>query len=231
MTAGPSARTIAEIAFLGRGGGQVKALSGFRKGHHTVPDDANPVTQAFLARICGPELSGEGEALFQNVRTSLGYKRAEISLTVASPVATLTTKDFNVEISYALEAADPARYQSVTALRGLQDASLARRAEFDAVFARRFNEISFGFARGVQVEAVIDAIEALPPEAGLGVNYPSDCRTCEITVTEVDATVRCSPGALEMVFPRAGSPAGLMDAFLAVRAAFAVSRPLRALIP
>ena len=36
--------------------------------------------------------------------------------------------------------------------------------------------------------------------------------------------------SLEMVFPRNGSPAGLMDGFLAVRSAFAVSQPLAGLL-
>jgi len=41
------------------------------------------------------------------VRAGLGYKRKDISLSVASPLAALAAKDFTVEIFYALEEAEP----------------------------------------------------------------------------------------------------------------------------
>lgn len=221
---------IAEIGFLGRRGGAVKALAGFRKGHHVVPDAANATTQAFLGKICAVELTAEAEALFQRVRAGLGYKRKQVALTVASPGATLTARDFSWEIAYQLEAADPARYAVTTTLRDLRNAELLRTAEFGAIFAGSFAEIFFALKRGVRVEAVIDAIEELDGAGGLGVNYPSDCRECTIGVDGVDATVRCTGAALEIGFARAGGPAELVDAFAAVREAFQISKTLGGLI-
>lgn len=223
-------RIVAEIAFAGRGGGQVKALGGFRKAVHSVPDAANATTNAFLAKICAGELAEEAEALFQAVRTGLGYKRKDVSLNVASPVAVLTAKDFVVEISYALAEAEPARFETATVLRELRNAELARTAEFAAIFAGRFSEISFALKKGVRVDAVIDAVEGLEAESELRVDYPSDYRECVVGVPGVEARVRFTSGALEMVFPRSGSPAELMDAFAEVRTAFAVSRVLAGLI-
>lgn len=221
---------VREIAFVGRSGGQVKALGGFRKGHHTLPDAANDTTNAFLGKICAGELGEEAEALFQAVRTGLGYKRKDLALALASPHALLTAKDFSVEIVYALEAGEPARYAVTTTLRELRDATLARSEELSAVFARRFSEISFALTKEASVEAVIDAIEALNEASGLSVSYPSDCSECEIRVAEVDAHVRCTAPALEMVFPRAGAPRELIDAFAQVRAAFRIDRELAGLI-
>jgi hypothetical protein len=76
----------------------------------------------------------------------------------------------------------------------------------------------------VPVEAVVDAIEARGGEDGLAVNYPSDCQHCVITVDGVKAEVICDGATLEMRFPRAGSPAELVEAFAAVRVAFSLSR-------
>ena len=117
-----------------------------------------------------------------------------------------------------------------TTLRELRDAELARREAFAAVFAGRFSEVSFALKQGARIEAVIDAIEALDGEGGLAVAYPSDYRDCEIGVDGVDARVRCTGAALDLVFPRAGSPGELIEAFAAVRGAFAVSRALSGLI-
>ena len=221
---------IAEISFIGRGGGAVKALGGFKKSHHTIPDAANATTNAFLGRICEPELAAEAERLFQDVRAALGYKRKDISLSLTSPLAALSAKDFTVEIFYALEEDAPARYLVTTTLRELRSANLARTEEFARVFINRFSEISFALKKGVRVEAVIDAIEALEGEGGLKVEYPSDYGDCTISVAGIDAIVRCTGAALEIVFPRAGSPAELIDAFAAVRGAFRINKTLAGLI-
>lgn len=238
MTGPLPSKIIAEIAFIGRGSGAVKALDGFKKSHHTVPDAANATTNAFLAKLCAAELAAEAEALFQQVRTGLGYKRKQVSLSVGSPLATLAAKDFSVEIFYALEDRDPARYAVTTTLRELKNADLARTAEFAAIFAGKFTEIGFALKKGVSVEAVIDAIESLDGDdaaaregtGALRVDYPSDCNECTIGVEGVEATVRCTGAALEIVFPRGGGPAELIEAFDAVRTAFRISKALSGLI-
>lgn len=230
MSAELPSRVVAAIAFVGRGGGLVKSLSGFRKPQHSVPDAANATTNAFLAKICAAELAEEAERLFQDVRTGLAYKRKDVSLNVASPVATLAAKDFSVEILYALDEADPSRYLITTTLRELHDAALAHDDAFARVFAGKFSEIEFALAKGARVEAVIDAIEALDGDKGLAVDYPSDCHDCTIRVTGVDAQVRCTGATLDVLFPRSGGPAELIDAFAAVHEAFQISKVLSGMI-
>ena len=230
MTGDLPSSIISGISFIGRSGGTVKTLAGFKKGHHTVPDAANAVTNAFLGKICEGELSEQAEKLFQDARTELGYKRKDLSLTVAAGAAVLTARDFTVEIFYALEEAAPARYAVTTTLRGLKNADLARTEEFARVFHGSFTEIAFALKKGAKVESIVDVIEALDGEGGIMVTYPSDCRECLIRVEGVEAQVRCTGAALEMVFPRADSPRELMAAFAAVRGAFGVSRALAGLM-
>jgi hypothetical protein len=221
---------VASICFVGRSGGLVKSLGGFKKAHHTLPDAVNAATNGFLARICEIDLTRDAEALFQAARAGLGYKRREISLGVASPTATLVARDFTAEILYAFEDGNPARYALTTTLRELRSAELARRDEFSRIFAGRFAEISFALKKGARVEAVIDAIEALDDEGGLSVQYPSDYRDCIIRVDGVGAEVRCTGASLDVIFPRAGTPGELIEAFAAVRGAFGISKALSALI-
>ena len=221
---------VAGISFIGRAGGAVKALKGFKKGHHTLPDAANATTNAFLGKICAAELTAGAEEKFQRVRTGLGYKRKDVSLSVSPPNAVLTARDFTWELGYALEEPDPARYAVTYLLRDLQSADLAQTDEFAEIFAGMFSEISFGLKKGARVEAIIDAIEALDPGQGLNVTYPSDCQECTIGVEGVDARVRCTSATIDLVFPRAGSPRELMAAFATVRGAFAVSPVLAGLV-
>jgi hypothetical protein len=215
---------ISRISLVGRDGGRVKALSGFKKQHHTVPDAVNAATEGFLAKLCATELAGEAEQFFQRAKAAFGYKRAELALAVNSPVAVLTAKDFTLEIAYALLPEDPAGYGITRTLYALSEAEGTARPELNDVFAAGFSGIVFALVKGVAVEAVIDAVEARGGEDGLAVNYPSDCGHCVITVDGVKAEVVCDGATLEMRFPRRGSPAELVEAFAAVRAAFALSR-------
>lgn len=230
MSAEIPSKIIAGIHFVGRGGGQVKALAGFKKGHHTVPDAANATTNGFLAKICADELASEAEEVFQKTRAGLGYKRKDISLSVTSPLAVLTARDFVYEIEYALRESDPAQYDVRYCLRDVSSAEVGQGDAFNALFAARFTEISFALRKAARIEAVIDVIENLSDEPHLGVDYPSDCHECTIRVEGVDAEVRCTASSLDMVFPRAGAPRELIEAFLQVRSAFAVAPALSGIL-
>ena len=63
-----------------------------------------------------------------------------------------------------------------------------------------------------------------PDAARLRVDYPSDCRDCTLTMEGVDASVVCDGATLEMRFSRNGSPRELIEAFAAVRKAFALTK-------
>jgi hypothetical protein len=215
---------VSQVSLLGHSSGAVKNLAGFRKAHHTVPDAVNAVTTAFLGKLCAVELAEEGEDYYQRAKEALGYKRADLALDVTSPTAVLTAKDFTLEIAYALERDDPAGYRVSRTLHSLRSGGLVELEEFDRLFAGVFTAIVFTLAKGVKVEAVIDAVEARPAGDALRVSYPSDCRHCTLAVEGVAAEVMCDGTTLEMRFPRAGSPREMLTAFLAVRSAFALTK-------
>jgi hypothetical protein len=215
---------VSHLSLTGRSQGAVKSLAGFRKPHHRVPDAVNAATTAFLGRLCAAGLAAEGERYYQRARQAFGYRRTELALEVASPVAVLTTKDFTLELAYALEEADPASYGVTRTLHGLRDGALVERPEFDELFAAMFTGVVFGLTKGARVEAVIDAVEARGGAGGLTVTYPSDCRHCVLAVAGVAAAVVCDGATLEMRFPRAGSPRELVAAFAAVRSAFVLTK-------
>jgi len=215
---------VQQVRFVGRSDGLVKTLRGFKKSHHTVPDAVNGATSAFLAKLCADELAEEAETFFQNARTVFGYKRKEIALEVSSPSAVLTTKDFTFELSYALDATEAAGYQLTRSLHGLSNGDFAAASECETVFAQQFSELAFVLTKGAPVESVIDAVEGLGGDDVLQVEYPSDCRDCTLVVSGVSATVRFDGSELAMVFPRSGSPRELLEAFVAVREAFALTK-------
>lgn len=215
---------VSRIRFVGRGEGLVKNLAGFRKQHHTVPDAVNAATSAFLAKLCAPELAEEAEGWFQRTRAAFGYKRAELALDVSSPHAVLTARDFTFELGYALDDAEPASFVVTRTLHGVSGPETMQGVALDGLFAAQFSAIAFDLGQGVRVEAVVDAIEALPAGAALTVTYPSDCRHCVLAVDGVAAEVMCDGTSLEMRFAKAGSPRELGAEFAAVRAAFGLTK-------
>lgn len=222
--AGPSNPFVSRIILVGRSTGLVKNLAGFRKQHHTVPDAVNAATTAFLGKLCAVELAEEAEGFFQRSKAAFAYKRTDLALDVTSPTAVLTAKDFTLELAYALEKTNAAGYEVTRTLHSLREGGLVARPEFNELFAAMFSGMVFGLAKGVKVEAVIDAVEARGGEDGLAVSYPSDCRHCVLLVDGVAAEVICDGATLEMRFPKPGSPAELVEAFAAVRSAFALTK-------
>ena len=221
---------ISQVSLVGRGGGAFKALRGFDKSRHTVPDAVNNATSGFLAKLCAPELSEEAEEFFQRAKVAMSYKRKDVSLDVTSPLAVLSAKDFTLEIAYALEEADPSSYAITRTLHSIKNGELLRVEEFNELFAGQFSAIAFALKKGVRVEAVIDAVEGLEEDAGaedgatLRVDYPSDYRDCTLRVDGVAAAVVCDGATLEMRFEKNGSPRELVEAFAAVRKAFALTK-------
>jgi hypothetical protein len=220
---GGTEKYVTQISFVGRSSGLVKNLTGFRKQHHTVPDAVNAATSGFLAKIATDELGTEAEDLFQRTKSALGYKRADLSLDVTPPTAALTARDFTLELEYRLNDADPASFTVTRTLHSIRNKALLETAGFDALFAGKFSSLVFALAKGVKVEAVVDAIESADGSK-LSVNYPSDCRYCVIQVDHVAAELTCDGATLELRFPKASSPNELVSAFGEVRDAFALSK-------
>ncbi|MET0262412.1 MAG: hypothetical protein ABW223_05915 [Rariglobus sp.] len=219
---------ISQVSLVGRGGAAFKNLHGFDKSRHTVPDAVNNATSGFLAKLCTHELSEDAEGFFQRSKEALSYKRKDLSLDVTSPLAVLSAKDFTLEIAYALEAGDPSSYTITRTLHSIKNGDLLRVDEFNELFAGQFSAIAFALKKGVRVEAVIDAVEGLEDdedaEGKLRVDYPSDCSECTLKVDGIGAAVVCDGATLEMRFDKSGSPRELVEAFAAVRKAFALTK-------
>ena len=220
-----SPTTLAALSLSGSTSGLVKHLRGFRKDRHTVPDAVNAATQAFFARLCADELAEEAETWFQRAKDAFAYKRREIALELGSATSLLAARDFTFEITWALDERDPGTYAVTRVLRNFREPEFILGEACQDLFASTFSRIVFTLARGVAVEDVIDAVEALPTtETVMQVRYRANCSECTLSVPNVDAEVRCTGASLEMVFPRVGSPRTLLESFRDVRSAIRLTQ-------
>ena len=214
---------VRSIRFSGHATGFFKHLRGFRKGQHTVPDAVSPTTLAFLARLCTEELTEEAETLFQSARQICDYKRRDLALDLSPPAATLTARNFSLELMYSFDGDDATSWRVQRTLSGFTEMGFLRGEACSRLFAGRFSELIFSLTKGAAVESVIDAVEGLEGDA-LRVDYPSDYSHCLLAVEGVDARVRFDGAELAMLFSREGAPNELLDGFLAVQQAFSLTK-------
>lgn len=203
---------IRSLAIVGRTRGEVRRLAAFDKKRHTVPDRVCGATQAFLEKLCEPELAEEAEALFQAAREQFGYKRREISLDVGAGFARLETRDFVLELRYELDEEDPSEFVLETVVREVASRDLLESAAFNGAVGSRFDRLRCGLSGQVSVESVIDAVEE--DETGeMSVDYPSDCSNCLVRIEGVAGEVFVDGAVLEVRCGKQVSAERLMQAF------------------
>jgi len=203
-------------SFEGVSSGHVKKLSGFKKGIHRVPDLANDTTNRFLAKICEAELAEAGESLYQRLKVGLDFKRKDLNLSIDSPSALLSGKEFVFEIAYELDSDVPSTYQIVTTLSGLNHVGILKSDVFNEICQGLFNRFSYGFTDAVQIEEVIDMIEECS-RPGIRVEYPSDCRECSVFLEGFSGQILCQQFSLDIMLSTKSSPKPFLSGFEALR--------------
>ena len=209
---------LGSSSFEGVISGHVKQLSGFRKGIHRVPEISNDTTNRFLARICETDLAEVGESLYQRLRVGLNYKRRDLNLSVESPAALLSGKEFTFEIAYELDNDTPSTYQMITTLSGLNRVEILKSDVFNEICHGLFSQFSYGLTDAVQVEEVIDAVEACS-KPGITVEYPSDCRECSVFLEGFSGYIKCRQFSLDIMLLTKSSPKTFLGGFEALRGA------------
>ena len=228
MVHSSSTSLVATLTLAGRTWGEVRRLDGFDKKRHSVPDQVNGATQAFLAKLCGQEIAEEGEAFFRSCRSVFGYKRRDLSLSIGTGTALLETKDFALELRCELDAEDPSRYFIESELTRVAGRDLLESDELAEAIGPRFDRLRLGIAGSLSVAAVIDAVE--DDESGdLSVDYPSDCSMCAVRIEEVDAEIVVDGSTVELRFPRLATGANLIAAYDEIGGRFAEAPGLQAL--
>ena len=207
---------LTSSSFEGIKSGQVKQLSGFKKGIHRVTEIVNDTTNRFLAKICETDLAEVGESLYQQLRKGLNYKRRDLSLSIESPLALLNGKGFTFEILYGLDDGTPSTYQMITTLSGLNQMEVLKNDVFNTICDGLFSRFSFSLTNAVQIEDVIDAVEACP-KPGIRVEYPSNCQECSVFLEGFWGHIRCTRFSLDVMLRAKSSPKAFLGGVEALR--------------
>ena len=180
--------TVEHIRLIAEETGEIKRLSGFKKGHR-IPDSNSNRDAAFLAEISAEQLDTDLVATFAALRDVYGFKRREIS--VSGPeegFGAISTPCFNYEIAVSQLQDQPSRYCLRRSITRIQDPIRVLSAEFESVFSNRFRTIEVLAESNFDIEAIIDRIEEADANS-VSVDYDKNVSWCKISLGPVQVEV------------------------------------------
>ena len=85
------------------------------------PTRVSERTREFVARIAEGDLEEEANTLRDQLKKNFGYKRKELSLACEGASALISTKDFDLAITYSQDEEDRQSYVTTYQIRGHQE--------------------------------------------------------------------------------------------------------------
>jgi hypothetical protein len=170
-------------------------LSGFsKKKGHFIPDGVSGASQSFVEDISQKELEDEFNAVFERIRSSMNYKRRDLT----AKHGRIITPDFEFAITSEQDRDNPGSALITRELINISPAIVENEA-FNEVFENYFDELTFEFNKPVNIEELIDRIEDL-----------------DLDDIEIDGSafkIKVTPASLTVQTPRPASPKLLVETF------------------
>lgn len=200
----------------------IKNLSGFNKSMgHTVPDHHNNNARSFIYTLAAADIEQE----IQNVRTALKrefkFKRLEIAVgNHGEGASTITTPYFNYNISIEQDVDDPGNVVWRKSVDEIIDANEVLSSNFEAVFADVFDTVELSMHDEIDLDELIDAIEAFDSDE-VEVAYEEDenVTSCVVTIQGHNATIKVTKRTLSVIQPKAEAPKVLLQSLFDVQLA------------
>jgi hypothetical protein len=221
-------KKLKRICFRGEARDRVKNLAGFQK-NFKLPEAATPSAQKWINRLAADNLKIIVEDTYNALREQLGFKRKDLESTIgAEGLAFIRTPSFDFTVSVSIDPGDPTSVIWRREVSRLTDADMLTNEGFREIFAGKLETLQFEFDKPIDVEALVDRIEAdLPP--GVSVRVASDGTSCDVTVKGFAGRVHVERKTLRVEGPPGLSPASLVEQFFAFQARFGGKKGLPAL--
>lgn len=201
---------LKSVDLIGHKGGSIRELSGFRKKSHRVPDSVNSYTQNFVEGIASDDLEQEANEIHDKLKANFKYKRKEIKLDIDGASAVISTKDFDLSVNYAQDPDDAADYIIEYQINNIKDPETLLNDGLQKILDRKFDQVRFLIEGSINLEEMIDAIEAAEPE-GLELIYPADCSSLTISILACDWQILVTCHGVSIVNSYLESPSKMLS--------------------
>jgi len=190
---------IKEAILRGQGSGAIRDLGGFRKGYR-IPDAQSESVNEFVRRAGIEEVKAHAEKIHQGIREAFGYKRREVAYGCADGAASISTPDFDVNISIRQDPEDAGGYVIETEVGTIRNPDIVKTASFSDLFSGYCDAMVIAFANPVSVEEKIDLIEDIP-ELRKYLAYESDCSALTLELPNPNIRIHITKGQMHLSIP------------------------------
>ena len=197
---------LSGVSFVVRQQTPIRALPGFTKTKHRIPDAYDRQSQGFVERLGSQLVRDDLDQTFTRLRDAFGFKRRDLQATESDEgFGTITTPHFLYSscVFQSPEEIDEAVWQrdlsQITAPETLIEDACNR------VFARTFNTVEFSPPAPIDLEKLIDHIEELPDDR-VKADYDRNITFCNIIVKGSSAMICVTRDAFQIVHTEPSEP-------------------------
>lgn len=186
---------------------QVRSLSGFKKGRHTVPREVAEYASDWIGSIANDDVKERVNERFQEIKSALALKRKDIEVVDDR----IITKDFEYSIWCDQDSEEPDVAVFHEALSSVSPEMLAN-PDLNELFDDTFSEMILSTKKKIDVDAIIDTIEELE-DPGVTVSYDAGDKGCIVTVHATKTELFVTDTSVRVVLQTRTNPQGLVAAF------------------
>jgi len=226
----PNSGQVARVSLVRRKGADVRRLSGFRKGMHSIPSSITKASHAFVAGLAESDLREDLQRIHDELRSALKFKRADMQVAGPSDGAgSIITPYFTYSVNVGLNPAEPSEVLWRRQVSDIKEADQIFSAGFAAVFGELFDTVEFLPPGRIAIKELIDRIEHLDDDR-LQVDYDHETTWCALKISGIAGTIRVTRDTFELVMNSPGPPQRLLKTYFDIQRALVDTHEIR-LIP
>ena len=146
--------------------GEIRSLSGFRRGYHTIPKDCNDYAHAWVCRLLEETVATDVKEVYSTSKQALNLRRRETSKEASTEGGNVDTSAFRYTVEPAQNPDDPEEY-AITRRLELRESWTALRDAIDRIFGDAFDHLVIEFrARGLSFDDLVDRLEDIQSATG-----------------------------------------------------------------
>jgi hypothetical protein len=209
--------SVLNVALVSEQSALVRMLSGFRKKNHTVPDECNYRTQAFVGKLAYEEIAADLDSRFAQFRKDLGFKRLDLKVSEPdSGLGAISTPWFDYRITITQASDDPQSAVFRRQVSDFRDTKAMLSSEFATVFGTLFNSVEFEPPEPIDIEAFIDSLEDRG-DSDLTLEFDRTSTWCQIATPRIPGTLSVETDCIALITAQPELPARLLEAFFSFR--------------
>jgi hypothetical protein len=194
-----STRAWKDARLRGEQNGEIKRLTGFRKGLR-LPDNHSEYAETLIKTIGHNDVKSQAERIYDDAVAAFDYRRRDISFTCDQGAATMITPDFRVDLSIQQSADDFESYRLNTEVGSIRRPAVVGEKRFSQLFANYCDTILIELVKPVSVQDKIDEIEDVPT-LRKQLTYAPDCTWLALELTDPQIRIRVTSDCMTLTLP------------------------------